>query len=373
MVYTSSHPFAALLATALGLTLAASGCATEPSDEGTSDSSDSSDGGDGETSESDSGSGDGDGSTGDGDGDGSSGDGDGSSGDGDGSSGDGDGTSGDGDGDGTSGLACFQVYACAEACPDQACVDACFASGSASGAAEAGALQDCIDQNGCTNDNCIEQNCGAEITACSIGSASCSESWTCLDACAGDEFCETGCTSEGSAVAQALLGPLADCAESNGCTDQACIDANCNAEQTDCEMVTELECPLLLGCYIDCGGDASCESLCDTYGGSTAVGESQAVLSCGAGLGCGDDVDCMIQGCPSEWNACSTGAIDCGGTWACFEGCNGGEICEQNCAYAASAAGQILFQALVDCSEANGCDDQACLDANCSLQQTACM
>jgi hypothetical protein len=65
-------------------------------------------------------------------------------------------------------LACGAIVDCIDACgdTDQACADACVAKGSPDGQAKVTSLAQCIDEAGCKDVDCVTSSCSPEVTAC---------------------------------------------------------------------------------------------------------------------------------------------------------------------------------------------------------------
>ena len=362
------------------------GCAddaqTESSSTGTETGTEtSSSTGDGDGDPTTTGDGDGDPATGDGDGDPTTtGDGDGDpTGDGDGDpTGDGDGDpTGDGDGDPVEeGASCGTILGCFESCGnDMDCQVACLAAGSMTGQAEANALVQCITDNNCNNDNCIEQNCSGEIFACYTGDLTCAEASECGLMCADDLECQEDCYYSATGLAQAQLVELDECIQANDCgEDLGCIEDNCPGAYAGCigGGADTLPCPIITECVLDCGGDPACELGC---GPATpeAQAEADTLLECAGDNDC-QDLECAEQACQDDFFACIAGEGSCADLFACVGGCAGNELCEYNCVVDAALMDQLVAGALYDCVESNNCalDDADCITNNCGGEAIAC-
>ena len=335
-----------------------------------------------------SGDGDGDPATGDGDGD-PTGDGDGDpTGDGDGDpTGDGDGDpTGDGDGDPTGdgdgdeppdeGLSCGSVVECAQDCGnDLDCQDACVMMASMAGAGEYDGLVQCIIDNNCNNQNCVETNCEAELFMCYSGEGTCGEALACLEVCGPDEACQADCIYSTSGLGQVQVEDLGDCIADNDCgDDQECIEDSCGPEFAGCVGggADTLPCPIVSDCLLDCEGDPVCSLECGPASEET-LAEAEAVVACGELNDC-QDFDCTEQVCPDEFVACVSGEGDCPSLIECFAGCSGNELCEYNCITATEGMAQFVGFAVYECADDNDCalDDLDCIDANCPQASAAC-
>ena len=64
-------------------------------------------------------------------------------------------------------LTCRQIVEqCDSGCSDPLCVRRCGDQGTPVAARQHDAVVDCAQRNGCTDEACIEANCGAEASAC---------------------------------------------------------------------------------------------------------------------------------------------------------------------------------------------------------------
>ena len=107
------------------------------------------------------------------------------------------------------------------------------------------AVAACISANNCQTDDCISENCDAEIRACTVdgrqfGVATCNTTLACLNACPNDasgQACAEGCLDAASEAAFFSVQDAFSCASDNMCqavTAEACAacadDINaCNA------------------------------------------------------------------------------------------------------------------------------------------------
>jgi hypothetical protein len=69
--------------------------------------------------------------------------------------------------DGTGTLSCKEIVEqCDSQCSDPLCLTRCSNQGTSDGAAQHGALIDCGQRNGCTDQTCMEASCSTEIQTC---------------------------------------------------------------------------------------------------------------------------------------------------------------------------------------------------------------
>lgn len=67
------------------------------------------------------------------------------------------------------------------------------------------------------------------------GTLSCGEIVAQCDAQCGDPLCVRRCGDQGTPEASRLHDAVVDCAQRNGCTDEACIRASCGPEADACQ------------------------------------------------------------------------------------------------------------------------------------------
>lgn len=87
---------------------------------------------------------------------------------------------------------------------------------------------------------CIQQAQSAAQQAISPpssggGTLTCREIVEQCDAQCGDPLCVKRCGEQGTPEAAQLHDAVVDCAQRNGCTDEACIRASCGAEADACQ------------------------------------------------------------------------------------------------------------------------------------------
>ena len=66
------------------------------------------------------------------------------------------------------------------------------------------------------------------------------------------------------------------------------------------------------------------------------------------------------------------GTATCGDVWTCWEACGGDATCQDACYDQGDAEAQSLFDALMACAEANGCQNMQCILINCPGDANAC-
>ncbi len=221
---------------------------------------------------------------------------------------------------------CAEIVNCANSCQDQNCVQACFNNGTAEGQSRFNSLLSCIQgtvQNGqCAQDDfaCQNQACEGELNAC-VG--------------------EQGPTMTG---------------------DLSCADLN--------------------ACFSMCDpNDQNCVQECFNSATATAQQQYSAIITCAQGSGCPEtDNACVNNACANEIQAClgggttpTVGSLSCGGVFICASSCGQTDsACQQNCLNAVAADQTDELEAYLGCLETNMCQDQACVEANCVMEEAAC-
>lgn len=221
---------------------------------------------------------------------------------------------------------CGSIVQCVNSCMDQSCVQDCFNGGTAEGQSRFNDLLGCIQgsvMNGTCGEEdfqCQNQACSTELNACvgqqgptMTGNLSCSELNTCFSMCGpNDQNCIQECFNNGTATAQSQYGAIVTCAQSSGCAegDNQCVNSACANE---------------------------------------------------------------IQTCLGSGGAPAVGSLSCGGVFLCASSCSETDAaCQQGCLNAVSADQADELNAFLGCMEMNMCQDQACVETNCSAEQAAC-
>lgn len=273
------------------------------------------------------------------------------------------------------GQACGILLACMNACPDDElrCEQTCLDAASMLAIDEYDAIVQCVVDNACQDEECVNANCGPQIYTCFTGALTCGELLGCSEGCLGEQNCQTSCFYDSTALAQSQGQALQTCIADNECVDDACIVENCTPELQTCVggMSDTLPCPLVSDCVFDCGDDLMCIDNCQVSANPAAQAEVPPLLECAEQEGC-TDFECTQQACPEEWGACVSGELDCPELSACIDGCGGAPLCEYVCVTEGSFMGQVLLGALGQCIEDNACVDEQCIADNCSVEVMAC-
>jgi len=131
--------------------------------------------------------------------------------------------------------------------------------------------------------------------------------------------------------------------------------------------------------------DQACLDECASEGSPEAQALFAALFSCiqEASMTCGQDQNCVAMACQSEGIACQGGAgpvmppamdLSCAETLFCASQCAPTDAaCQQGCINAVSAADAPILDAYGQCLQTNMCQDEACVQMNCSAQYEACI
>jgi hypothetical protein len=273
------------------------------------------------------------------------------------------------------GQSCALLATCMDLCPDDepSCEQTCYDMAAMSAIVEYDALVQCVIDNACQDEACIEANCFSEYFACFTGEQTCSEILACSQDCMGDQTCQLDCFYQGTPLAQSQGQALQDCITANQCQDDNCVITQCGGELATCTggMSDALPCPIVAECSLECGDDLDCIEQCSISASATAQAEAPPLLDCAAMNQC-QDFECTEQACPDEWATCVSGEANCADTVACVDACAGAELCEFVCLTEADFMGQVLFGALAQCVADNMCADEACVLDNCGVELQAC-
>ena len=139
-----------------------------------------------------------------------------------------------------------------------ACAMVCYSRADSESIGQLNQLQSCMNRLSptCVDAACQERECGAEITACGYqlstsqgatgngntgsnggGSESCSEIYSCMATCGGDDACIQTCAGRGSETAISQINDLVDCYYGNSCGsffDYRCMSDECPSEFSAC-------------------------------------------------------------------------------------------------------------------------------------------
>jgi len=328
-------------------------------------------------------------------------------------------------------LSCNEIFACFAECADgeQACIDDCFSQGNSASQNAVSAIGACVRENGCSDNDCVEANCAAQVRTCdddeggaltppstpdapsdpvvpapspAEDTLTCNEIFGCFGDCtAGDSDCFDACYNEGSARAQQGVQGISECIRDTGCETQECIQESCAEQIEFCDSDDRpaaqdpvdpapapggdtLSCNEVFACFNECAeGDRACTDRCFERG--TPSGQ-QAVSSIGACIqanGCQEQT-CIDQNCQAEIAVCDADSggpaapspaadgLTCNQIYGCFDQCRGDRACVDVCFEQGSALGQRAVQDISQCISVNGCQDEACARFNCADQIAFC-
>ncbi len=302
-------------------------------------------------------------------------------------------------------LTCTGVFDCFNGCQDedQACVQSCANQGSEQARAQVDAIALCMQNNQCSDNECVERQCATELTACGFGqdnghnndnSVNAGESGTanlggssqldcngiyeCFGECPqGDRDCLDDCFGQGSSEAQSQVNAIGQCAQDNQCQDGACVESNCPQEVAACNGENtnggnhggsasdsgNLSCADIFECYGQCArGDQGCLDACERSGTAAAQSQVNAIGSCIERNQC-QDSGCVDRMCANE-------VADCDDTPSSGPS---GSTQEPNLGGGSSpdtSSGTQTCLDVFECFETCAEGDRGCLD-NCYAQGTA--
>ena len=152
------------------------------------------------------------------------------------------------------------MHRCAD--EDQPCMDRCRADSSPEARQQGDAIQNCIDQHGCTDGHCVEEFCRQPLNACGLnedaqgsqeadhnpnsehqgaqgaprGGITCDDVFLCFNQCPPNQrACTDACFAQGSPAAQSQVQAVGDCIVRHQCQEESCVNAMCIAEIEACE------------------------------------------------------------------------------------------------------------------------------------------
>jgi hypothetical protein len=288
---------------------------------------------------------------------------------------------------------CRQILECLGTCGDgdNACYQACEATGSPPARSTFGALVSCAAS--CADGACLRSQCGPQLQACTgtptvtAGTASCRQIIDCFGTCASqDTSCLEACRSTGSpsgrTTLDALLACAQPCAGDAACIKQACpmqiqgcVDDGKNEQPPPVRTGTST-CDEVWTCTDNCpANDQMCFRACVAKGTAEAQATFEALVTCADS--CRDDA-CFQEKCQAQIRACSGSATmpppttaTCDDVWTCTDKCaETDEACFDACLAKGSAAARALFEALLTCGDS--CRDDACFSQKCQAQIEAC-
>jgi len=214
---------------------------------------------------------------------------------------------------------------------------------------------DCSDGDPCTEDECVETTHGCASTcnaagphsACCGSSPVCAEAAVCQGDCASDADCSDGlfCNGAERCVSRSCVpGTPVTCNDSNGCTDDVCVEASrscantCNALYAGEVCCGNPACDTAPACAIQCLADGHCDD------GAFCNGvESCAGSACQSGAAPCDDADpCTTDTCSEAEDTCTSQCGAAGPQDAC---CNA-PACEESpaCSGEPFAGGSFRFR-----------------------------
>jgi hypothetical protein len=226
-------------------------------------------------------------------------------------------------------LTCEGIIKCWNGCPenDEACLDACFAKGSAKGRTDLNALLACGKTNMCQDSGCLQQKCAPLFAACQSGTTppppppppmtlACEGIIKCWNGCPeNDEACLDACFAKGSAKGRTDLNALLACGKTNMCQDSACLQQKCAPLFAACQSGTtpppppppppgQLTCAGVFTCWESCGNDDACAQACVTKASTKGRADLDALVACGNANMCKGVAGCLQQKCAPQLAAC---------------------------------------------------------------------
>jgi len=220
----------------------------------------------------------------------------------------------------------------------------------------------------------------------------------CIETCE-EQSCVQNCFNVAPGETQSLYNAFQSCLQGANMTcpqgDTSCLLSTCETEYNACfgplPMGTA-SCGDIFNCLQSCGpNDQTCVEMCINSGTLNAQIQFSDVNSCffaaiDSGECSQEDAMCYNQACQSELAACEgiggggnngpppAGSLSCGGALLCAGNCEQTDAqCQQACLNGVNADEGDELQALLGCLQTNMCQDQACIDMNCSAEYTACI
>lgn len=158
-------------------------------------------------------------------------------------------------GGGATNLTCPELHECATSCSDgdEACIDDCTSRAAPGSEQTLATLYRCVSDAGCTEGQCLVDNCQPEYEACfgpipdnggggqcpipaHSGQLNCGQLLQCLDESPSDT-CSDQCIQESSDTGAQQLSNLLDCYNTNcsNSSSDTCISDYCAAELQSCD------------------------------------------------------------------------------------------------------------------------------------------
>jgi hypothetical protein len=318
-------------------------------------------------------------------------------------------------------LNCNQILTCMTACQDDACFQSCRSRATGDGTLFYDALEACWTTAQCADWDCVEQQCGAQLTACRDddsggagapfpappeGAGTCNDLLGCHSGCNTDA-CRNECRREATAAASGQLDQLLTCIDQHQCQDSACMAQHCTPQYTACTGMAppqqqpqgELSCTDLLDCAWRCQQDQACFAQCQARASAQASQAYSAYSNCFFNNNCQDDA-CAQRFCSAERAAClgpqadppqadppqqqpdpppqeqpdpppQQGQLSCNDLIACSWRCQD-QACFAQCQAQASAEVNRAYSDYANCFFNNNCQDEACAQRFCSAEFAAC-
>jgi len=208
---------------------------------------------------------------------------------------------------------------CDHVATDSLCDDGTYCNGA----------ETCDAAGGCEDGKAIDCNDGVECTV-----DSCNEDADGCDNLAADALCDDGSYCNGAETCDAAGG--CEDGEAVVCDDDVeCTEDSCNEDAEGCDnLAADVLC--------DDGGYCNGAETCDAASGCQAA----------EAVSCDDGVDCTVDGCNEDADACDNLAFDA----MCDDGsfCNGAETCD--------AAGGCITGETVECDDGIDCTADGCND-----------
>ena len=141
----------------------------------------------------------------------------------------------------------------------------------------------------------------------------CAETQLCMEACADEPRCESGCYYRTTHEDFGPYARLTFCRSHSQCEvdDHACLQANCAFDYEACigpidASPERLDCVGLETCLANCApADSPCQNTCQMAVTAQVQSEYDALQACRGAHGCqSDNPGCLIDNCGAEWSAC---------------------------------------------------------------------
>ena len=237
---------------------------------------------------------------------------------------------------GPAGEGCDGAWRCVLGCDpqDMDCFTACMELVPPGQEGLVGEVINCMHQNHCEDEACVERSCVDAVRACSEGApgpqndagpaqdgghggggagTSCPETMMCYINCPpNDDQCRANCVAQADPAHANVTDPLVQCIERNQCRDGACVGMNCQAEVDACGAVgggepppgEQISCSEALGCIGNCNGNLQCMAECNGRVRPESRPLADALQACMMTNRC-MDMTCIQQRCQQQAAACA--------------------------------------------------------------------